>query len=102
LITVKYRFLPANNDIFGIMRVEFLPPNTTSVCQPLDQGIIRTWKAYYRRRWVVYQADHYEKKEDPFQTMDILQAVKWSIQAWQDITDITIANCWLKSRVLGP
>lgn len=29
------------------VRIEFLPANTTSVCQPLDQVIIRTWKAYY-------------------------------------------------------
>jgi DDE superfamily endonuclease len=29
------------------IRVEFFPANATSVCQPLDQGIIRTWKAYY-------------------------------------------------------
>lgn len=29
--------------------VIFLPPNATSICQPLDQGIIRPWKAYYHR-----------------------------------------------------
>ena len=34
------------------VRIEFLPKNATSVCQPLDQGIIRTWKAYYRQRWL--------------------------------------------------
>jgi DDE superfamily endonuclease len=31
------------------IRIEYLPLNITSVCQPLDQGIIRTWKAYYRQ-----------------------------------------------------
>jgi hypothetical protein len=85
------------------IRVEFLPPNTTSVCQPLDQGIIRAWKAYYRRQWVRFQADCYENDEDPFQKMTLLKAVRWAIDAWQDnITLVTIANCWLKSRVLGP
>jgi hypothetical protein len=64
------------------VRVEFLPPNTISMCQPLDQGIIRTWKAYYRRRWVRFQADCYEKGEDPFRKITILQAVRWGIDAW--------------------
>jgi len=30
-------------------RVEFLPPNYTSVYQPLDQGIIANFKLFYRR-----------------------------------------------------
>ena len=30
-------------------KVLFLPPNATSMCQPLDHGIIRAWKAYYRK-----------------------------------------------------
>lgn len=32
------------------VQVEFLPPNTTSLLQPLDQGIIAAYKAYYTRR----------------------------------------------------
>ena len=32
----------------GWVELMFLPPNTTSVTQPMDQGIIRSLKAKYR------------------------------------------------------
>lgn len=31
------------------VRVDFLPPHTTSLVQPMDQGVIRTFKALYTR-----------------------------------------------------
>ena len=37
------------------MTVIYLPPNTTSVVQPCDQGIIRSLKAAYRRALVEWQ-----------------------------------------------
>lgn len=32
------------------VKVEFLSPNTTSLLRPMDQGLIKTFKAYYTRR----------------------------------------------------
>ena len=32
------------------IRIHFFPANTTSVLQPLDQGIIRSVKSYYRKQ----------------------------------------------------
>ncbi|CAF4210512.1 unnamed protein product [Rotaria magnacalcarata] len=31
------------------IKLKFFPPNTTAVIQPMDQGIIRAFKAHYRR-----------------------------------------------------
>ena len=39
---------PTLKGMFSNIRVEFLPKNTTSRTQPLDAGIIKTWKVYYR------------------------------------------------------
>ena len=81
--------------------VLFLPANATSICQPLDQGIIKAWKSHFRRRWLSYVINEYEEGADPFKTMNVLRALRWSIEPWeQDVTKITIYNCWKKSRLL--
>ena len=45
---------PAHPIIENLPRASFffLPPNATSVCQSMDQGIIRCLKAHYRKRLV--------------------------------------------------
>ena len=37
-------------DLHHDIKFVFLPPNTTSLLQPMDQGIIRMFKAHYRQR----------------------------------------------------
>ena len=56
-------------------RVKFLPKNVISLYQPLDQGIIRTFKAYYRRYWLSYMVDQVEQDRNPLKTMNVLRAV---------------------------
>lgn len=79
----------------------FLPTNTKSSCQPLDQGITRSWKTLYRGRWLTYMCDEYNANRNPIKSMNVLQAVRWGMAAWEDITPTTIKNSWFKSRVLG-
>ena len=40
---------PAATFICGNIRVLYLPPNVTSILQPMDQGIIRSLKCKYRQ-----------------------------------------------------
>ena len=42
------------------VKIVFLPTNATSLCQLLNQGIIRAWKAYYRRQWLKFAIQEYE------------------------------------------
>lgn len=46
----------------------WLPANTTSKYQPLDQGIINTWKTLWRQQWVRYMLQEYEAGRDPVTT----------------------------------
>ena len=87
------------------VKIIFLPANTTSVSQPLDQGIIAAWKTWYRRRWLRYCVAEFdaEPERNPYETMDILKAVQWGVEAWElDVSPETVANCWLKSTCLAP
>ena len=35
--------------MFQRIKIVFLPPNITSIIQPLDQGIIKAFKCYFRK-----------------------------------------------------
>lgn len=85
------------------IRIMFFPAATASVHQPLDQGVIRSWKVHYRERWLEYMCDEYDAGRNPIETMNILHAVRWVIAAWyHDVTPTTVQNSWIKSGALGP
>ena len=80
--------------------IVWLPPCSTSYYQPLDQGIIKAFKASYRRKWLAYMLDEFEANRYPLKTMNVLKAIKWSIQAWQAIQSTAIQHCWYHSTII--
>ncbi|KAF0684013.1 Aste57867_23934 [Aphanomyces stellatus] len=92
------------------VRVVMLPPNTTSVLQPMDAGIISTFKQYYKNRQLDHAisiVDHItagvevseQQRKNPY-AVDVLQAMQWSTQAWNDVSATTIRNCWAHTGIL--
>jgi hypothetical protein len=65
----------------------WLPANTTSYWQPMDQGIIAAFKLYYRQQWVSFMLREYEAKRDPLKSVTLLHAIQWSVYTWNQKVD---------------
>lgn len=76
----------------------FLPPNTTSVLQPTDQGIIRALKSNFRKNLVLKIIHNLHATEDTSTTkhpkITILDAILMIYDAWSKLTPATISNCF--------
>lgn len=65
---------------FSNIQICFLPPNTTSVLQLLDLGIINNFKIHYRQlflRYVISKIDEVDKASDVVNLVDLLLAIRW-------------------------
>ena len=91
---------PAHPDVLALDWVEliFLPPNTTSITQPMDQGVIRSLKAKYRSLAVRKQIDTLEKG-NLLPKFSILAAMSMLTKAWNSIPDGTFTNCFKNSEI---
>uniref|UniRef100_A0A8B9QJL9 HTH CENPB-type domain-containing protein n=1 Tax=Apteryx owenii TaxID=8824 RepID=A0A8B9QJL9_APTOW len=69
-------------ELYNEIRVVFMPSNTTSILQPMDQGVILTFKSYYLRntfRKAIAAIDRVWKKLIPA-LMDDFEGFKTSVE----------------------
>jgi hypothetical protein len=76
--------------------IVFFPPNCTSVLQPMDQGIIQSFKMKYRRSIVEDKMEAVEH-DSTLPVIDILAAIHKVDSAWKGVTSMTIRNCFQKA-----
>lgn len=87
------------DSIYSNVRVEYLPPNTTSILQPCDAGIIRSLKSYYKNKLVKKMIENIELKKELY-IPDLKEAIFMCADAWKSVTKETIHNCWLHVNIL--
>ena len=80
--------------------VKFLPPNTTAHIQPMDAGIIRNFKGFYRGLLVRYFLRCIEDGQE--QVVSIKTAITYVKEAWASVKQSTIVNCWRHVKILPP
>ena len=91
---------PAHPRIDNLQAAEltFLPPNTASKTQPMDQGVIRSLKAHCRAKVAKrYIASIDAKKGIP--SINILNVMSLLVDAWDRVTAATITNCFCKAGI---
>ncbi|XP_022883473.1 CENP-B homolog protein 2-like [Olea europaea var. sylvestris] len=102
--SLNSRQLPSSSKVVeGLRNVElfFLPPNTTSKIQPCDAGIIRAFKAHYRRRFYSSILQGLEVEAPNPKKINILNAINFANMAWNfDVKTTTIVNCFRHCKIL--
>lgn len=69
--------------------------NTTSKVQLLDAGIIPCVKAKYKRRLLLRVFDNLDKGEKYIYNVDVLTAMRWTVEKWDSFSADVIRQCFL-------
>ncbi|XP_045461753.1 tigger transposable element-derived protein 4-like [Harmonia axyridis] len=87
---------PAHPNVTDLKSITlaFLPPNTTSVLQPMDQGIIRSLKCNFRKNLVLKMINGLDCNQNSPMKITILDAIVMINDAWNKISQSTIYNCF--------
>ena len=90
------------------IKLYFLPPNTTALVQPMDQGIIKNLKGHYRKELcsrilqtidtqITSQSDlEAQSMEKHARSISLLDAIHMVAEAWTSVKPTTIYNCYAK------
>ena len=90
-------------DRYSNIKVVFLPPNTTSRLQPLDLGIIKNLKVYYRKmllRYILTKMNECSTAAEVVNSITILQAIRWIAKAWKKVDQTVVKTCFRKAGFL--
>ena len=91
---------PAHPTVDGLKAIElnFLPPNTTSKTQPMDQGVIRNLKAFHRNSIIKRYITSIDGGRSPTK-VNMLEAMALLTAAWECVSPITLINCFRKAGI---
>ena len=87
----------------GLIKTMFLPANTTSLIQPMDQGVLYNLKRRYKRN-LLEKMKLYETTDglpyDQFaKALNIKDCVYSVVNAWEQIQSSSLQKAW--NKLLG-
>lgn len=78
----------------GMIFVMFMPPNVTSIIQPMDQNILRLTKLHYRNSLLGSVVAGSKAMGDALKKVTLKDAILHLAAAWEKITPQIIEKCW--------
>ncbi|XP_053571576.1 tigger transposable element-derived protein 1-like [Bombina bombina] len=93
-------------EMYNEIQVVFLPANTTSILQPMDQGVIATFKAYYLKKTFTAAITALDSDASDGATQNklkafwkgftILDAIKAIRDSWNEVSESALRRVWKK------
>ncbi|GBC13711.2 tigger transposable element-derived protein 6-like [Rhizophagus irregularis DAOM 181602=DAOM 197198] len=99
----KIRPLKKEKPAVDLTNIElvYLPPNTTAHLQPMDAGIIHSFKAKYKQEFCRHLIRQFDSGVDHVKNkLNIKEAIDYIAESWNNVTPTTIQNCWIKTGIL--
>ncbi|PXF44914.1 Tigger transposable element-derived protein 6 [Gracilariopsis chorda] len=103
-------------DVNGQVTIFTLPPDCTSLFQPMDMGVIATLKAKYKSKLLRKILSTVEDKKqlrqaaknmkpgmkglDEGHDLHMLDVTELLRSAWESVSSRTVARCWTKADIL--
>ncbi|CAG8686440.1 5372_t:CDS:1, partial [Ambispora gerdemannii] len=87
------------NEELEHVKVHFLSPNTTPYLQLCDAGIINSFKSYYQKLYLQSILKAMDIGEQ-IPRLNIKEAIRFTSEAWRNVTSQTIVNCWRKTKIV--
>ncbi|XP_029657980.1 tigger transposable element-derived protein 6-like [Octopus sinensis] len=85
----------------SMIEVLYLPKNTTTVLQPMDQGIIRSFKSHFNKfkfKHIIEQINYGDATIECYKKLTLKDAVLFSYLAWKDVSVDTISKCFQHAK----
>ncbi|XP_064474064.1 tigger transposable element-derived protein 4-like [Ornithodoros turicata] len=82
------------------IRIVFLPPNTTAISQPMDQGVILQTRKIYRSHLLRRMLLCYENGKD--YEIDLLGAISLMAYSWKLLKSSVIEQCFRHAGFFSP
>lgn len=81
--------------VCGGIKAIFLPPNVTSVLQPMDQGVLQNLKLGYRKKLLRFIIENDENSVvENLKKITIKDVIFWTAESWQNTTVNLIRKSW--------